>query len=66
MNAGESPWTGTAWRKSSFSRPQGDCVEVSSAPEVVGVRDSKRGDASPVLVFDPLRWREFVAGLRDG
>ncbi|ASU77618.1 DUF397 domain-containing protein [Actinopolyspora erythraea] len=41
-------------------------MEVSSASEVVGVRDSKRGDASPVLVFDPLRWREFVAGLRDG
>ncbi|SFT49017.1 protein of unknown function [Actinopolyspora lacussalsi subsp. righensis] len=56
----------TGWRKSSHSDPERDCVEVASALDVVGVRDSKRGDASPVLVFDPLRWREFVAALREG
>ncbi|SDO89924.1 protein of unknown function [Actinopolyspora xinjiangensis] len=63
MNAGEVPWSGAAWRKSGHSDPERDCVEVSSAPEVVGVRDSKRGDASPVLVFDRARWREFVSAL---
>ncbi|GAB3548976.1 hypothetical protein J2S53_004099 [Actinopolyspora lacussalsi] len=65
MNAGDALWS-SVWRKSSFSRPQGDCVEVAGSSGVVGVRDSKRGDSSPVLVFDPLRWREFVAALRDG
>ncbi|SDK57871.1 protein of unknown function [Actinopolyspora mzabensis] len=54
------------WRKSSHSDPERDCVEVAGSSEVVGVRDSKRGDFSPVLVFDPLRWRDFVVALRDG
>ncbi|WP_019855412.1 DUF397 domain-containing protein [Actinopolyspora mortivallis] len=50
MKAVEGLWSGVAWRKSSHSDPERDCVEVAGAFGVVGVRDSKRGEQSPVLV----------------
>lgn len=50
--------------KSSYSADNGCCVEVARTPEAVLVRDSKLGDASPVLSFDAAAWREFVRGVR--
>ena len=49
------------WRKSSRSGGQGNCLEVrlKGTPEV---RDSKMGDASPVLV---LSRNDFVALLNN-
>ncbi|MBB5807317.1 hypothetical protein F4560_007085 [Saccharothrix ecbatanensis] len=49
------------WRKSSYSEAQNGCVEIGSSPTVVGVRDSKLGDASPVLSFSPKAFRAFLA-----
>jgi len=41
----------TGWFKSSRSGGQNGCVEVNlTVPGYAGVRDSKLGDASPVLV----------------
>ncbi|NYH79379.1 hypothetical protein FHR84_002713 [Actinopolyspora biskrensis] len=54
------------WRKSSHSDPERDCVEVAGSSDVVGVRDSKQGADSPVLVFDRELWRDFLAALRSG
>lgn len=57
----------TNWRKSTRSsgNPQ-QCVEVGEAPGLRGVRDSKLGEASPVLAFNRATWSEFVAMVRTG
>jgi hypothetical protein len=38
----------------------GDCVEVAPAAQV---RDSKLGDASPILTFTPGRWMNFIRNI---
>ncbi|MEU9090737.1 DUF397 domain-containing protein [Streptomyces sp. NPDC048428] len=54
---------GTAWRVSSYSGGQGECVEVGhNVPHLVPVRDSKR-PAGAVIVFGPDAWRTFIAEL---
>jgi hypothetical protein len=54
------------WVKSTFSSGSEGCVEVDVAPAVVRVRDSKLGEGSPVLEFNEVEWKAFVAGVRDG
>lgn len=39
------------------------CVEVAAGPQVL-VRDSKLGDASPILVFARHDWVTFVESLK--
>jgi len=55
---------GAAWRKSSYSNPSGNCVEMARlSAGRVAVRDSKRpGD--PVLVFTRTEWSAFLSALR--
>ncbi|KOV77294.1 MULTISPECIES: DUF397 domain-containing protein [unclassified Streptomyces] len=54
------------WRKSSYSNGSGgDCVEVADAhPGVVPVRDSKKPQDGPVLLFRPLAWSAFLDSLK--
>ncbi|MET9070686.1 DUF397 domain-containing protein [Streptomyces sp. NPDC004232] len=54
------------WRKSSYSNGSGgECVEVSEAyPSVIPVRDSKKAQDGPVLLFPPLVWDAFVSSLK--
>ncbi|PZS37078.1 MAG: DUF397 domain-containing protein [Pseudonocardiales bacterium] len=56
--------SGTQWRKSSYSFPDGqECVEITTElTGWVGVRDSKLGTDSPVLAFTSAQWRAVVAG----
>jgi hypothetical protein len=57
---------GVTWRKSTFSAYNGSCVEVADlAPGQIGVRDSKAGPHSPVLVFGHADWAAFLQTLRD-
>ena len=56
---------GITWRKSTFSAYNGSCVEVAGlAPGQIGVRDSKAGPQSPVLVFGQADWASFLRTLR--
>jgi len=52
------------WRKSSTSEG-GDCVEVATLADAIGVRDSK-DPAGPVLRFSRSEWRAFLQGARNG
>ncbi len=52
----------SAWRKSSFSAEDANCVEVARSAEVVGVRDSKQA-GGPVLVFEPGSWWRLIGQL---
>jgi hypothetical protein len=51
-----------AWRKSTRSSGNGNCVEFADLGDAVAVRDTKdRG--GPTLRFSPASWRAFIAKL---
>ncbi|MFF0499501.1 DUF397 domain-containing protein [Nocardia aobensis] len=59
--------TGAVWRKSKYSGPDGNCVEVAFLGDGnVGVRDTKDGGRGPILAFTPGEWDAFVSGVTDG
>jgi hypothetical protein len=49
----------TAWRKSSFTASDGECVEVAFAQVEAAVRDSK-DPTGPVLTVPAAGWVELV------
>ena len=49
------------WRKSTYSFSNGNCVEVADGGLI---RDSRLGEASPVLSFTPQAWARFTSGLK--
>ncbi|MFJ8842151.1 DUF397 domain-containing protein [Streptomyces cyaneofuscatus] len=52
-----------AWRTSSYSGGQGDCVEVApNLPHLIPVRDSTR-PTGPVLTFGHNAWQTFIGDL---
>ncbi|MFI1163072.1 DUF397 domain-containing protein [Streptomyces sp. NPDC020801] len=54
---------GAAWRASSHSGGQGNCVEiVDGIPALIPVRDSKR-PTGPVITFTHDAWRTFITHL---
>jgi hypothetical protein len=55
--------TRAAWRKTSYSHAEGNCVEVASLSGAVAVRDSK-DQGGPALTFTPAQWRRFTTHLR--
>ncbi|WP_314613288.1 DUF397 domain-containing protein [Streptomyces stackebrandtii] len=56
----------SAFRKSSYSDQQGDCVETArTAAEGTSVRDSKAAPAGPRLFFEAQAWASFVGAVKD-
>ncbi len=53
------------WRKSSHSASGGSCVEIGSAQNAVGIRDTKRRDGMP-LTLNPPQWASFLATVKAG
>jgi hypothetical protein len=54
------------WVKSSYSGPQGNCVEVARVHDgAVAVRNS-RHPGGPALVFTTAEWDAFLSGAADG
>jgi hypothetical protein len=57
---------GVAWRRSSHSAQEGNCVEVAAPrPGRIAVRDSKDRQG-PKLLFESQHWRRFAAGVKAG
>jgi len=52
-----------SWRKSSYSGPTSNCVEVGFSESSVGVRDTKDRE-SAILEFSADRWKDFLRALR--
>ncbi|SCD56635.1 DUF397 domain-containing protein [Streptomyces sp. DvalAA-19] len=54
-----------AWRKSSYSSHNGDCVELAELGDLVGFRDSK-DHQGPVVSVGRRTMTTFVAALTSG
>lgn len=51
------------WRKSTYSGPQDNCVEVADLDPHVGIRDSKNPSGGHLSVT-PAVWATFVNSLK--
>jgi len=66
MQARLPDFPAAAWRKSSWSACNGNCVEVARSREgsLIGVRDTKDAGLGPVLLFDAASWRSFLDAVK--
>jgi len=53
------------WLKSSFSGPQGNCVELQKLAGGVEMRDSKDPDG-PTLLFTKGEFKALLHGMKAG
>ncbi|MFJ2442417.1 MULTISPECIES: DUF397 domain-containing protein [unclassified Streptomyces] len=55
--------TGAHWAKSSYSSGGDNCVEVASANDTTGIRDSK-APHGPLLTFPTASFTAFLGGIK--
>ncbi|WXK02661.1 DUF397 domain-containing protein [Saccharopolyspora sp. ID03-671] len=53
-----------AWKRSSYSHPNGNCVEVCRRSGGVAVRDSKRPTGG-YLAATPTQWKTFLEATKN-
>jgi predicted secreted Zn-dependent protease len=58
-------FSGVAWRKSTRSTDQGECVEIAATETLRLARDSKNPDG-PVLAFTSHTWNTFMNSIKAG
>jgi uncharacterized protein DUF397 len=57
---------GAAWRKSSYSNPCGECVELANLTNgEIAVRNS-RHPSGPVLIFTRAEMAAFIQDAKEG
>lgn len=67
VQSGPGSAAGVTWRKSTYSAYNGNCVEMADLGQGrIGVRDSKAGEAGPVLSLTPDRWQFLLRGIKAG
>ena len=54
----------TAWRKSSYSGSQADCVEVGGDSQGITIRDTKNRLNGPVLRVTPADWTRLLKSVK--
>ncbi|MEU8269973.1 DUF397 domain-containing protein [Sphaerisporangium sp. NPDC049002] len=58
--------SGVRWRKSAYSNPSGNCVEVAPLPDGgVAVRNS-RYPGGPALIYSQAEMAAFIQGAKNG
>lgn len=56
----------TPWQKAKASNSGGGCLEFRRHQGTAQLRDSKRGDESPILSFNRMELSSFLDGARNG
>ena len=57
---------GVTWQKSSFSNPNGNCVELAQLPGGGIAMRNSRDPHGPALVYTPAELSAFLEGSKNG